>query len=51
MIAVPADPEKPEINSAIEYFVSRAGKRIGGEGWLTSAAVAGRNVLGLMAIF
>jgi hypothetical protein len=32
MIAVPADPEKPEINSAIEDFVSRAEKRIGREG-------------------
>ena len=52
MIAVPAEPEKPEINSAICVTCKwRVVRRLEGNHSLTSAGITGRNVLRLMAIF
>lgn len=52
IIAVPAEPEKPEINSAMKHCeLGVWTEMIEGGYRLTSAAVARRNVLGLVAIF
>lgn len=54
MTAVPAEPEKPEMNSAIEKWLTvsmYSEEQVEWSGLLTSATITRGNVLGLVAVF